>query len=306
HFKGTALRNVLIYVILFGLWSALIVYISIHIVDAEVSSVLITATGGFLSLMLGFRTNTAYDRFWEGRKLWSNLTGLVREYCINIWLDYKSPTEAAYKTKKDVVNLMLAFTIVAKHNLREEEELITSDIKQLIGSLPNFDTLPNSVYSSEAFVEQNSKLVKRQIDKKTSKLPLQMLYYLISINNDQLSKGLVGAGTHSKLLQIIEEIISVYTGMERILYTPIPLAYTVHLRQAAFIFCVILPLEMLSYMNKRHWLTVPFVMISVFVIYGILAIGEEIENPFGYDPNDLPIDEYISKLDIELQSITKL
>lgn len=74
---------------------------------------------------------------------------------------------------------------------------------------------------------------------------------------------------------------------ERILLTPMPLAYGIHLRQLLLLYCLLLPFQIVSELN---WWTAPIVMLVSFTLLGIEAIGVEIENPFGTDPNDLPLD----------------
>lgn len=74
------------------------------------------------------------------------------------------------------------------------------------------------------------------------------------------------------------------TGFERILRTPIPLAYSVHLHQAVWLYLLALPYQLVGVLN---WFAVPAVTLASFALLGILGIGWEIENPFGYDANDL-------------------
>lgn len=74
---------------------------------------------------------------------------------------------------------------------------------------------------------------------------------------------------------------------ERILKTPIPLAYTIHLKQLLLIYCFLLPFELVQSLG---WWTGLITAVVSFTLFGIEAIGLEIENPFGYDPNDLQLD----------------
>jgi ion channel-forming bestrophin family protein len=76
-------------------------------------------------------------------------------------------------------------------------------------------------------------------------------------------------------------------GCERILKTPIPLAYAIHLKQLLLIYCFTLPFQ---FVNQLEWWTAAVVILVSFTLFGIEAIGLEIENPFGNDPNDLPLD----------------
>ena len=89
-------------------------------------------------------------------------------------------------------------------------------------------------------------------------------------------------------------------SLERILRTPLPLAYSVHLVQAVWIHLLLLPVQLVA--NVGWWACVAIAFTS-FTLLGILRISSEIENPFGYDPNDLPLDHYCQALREEVECI---
>ncbi|RKP23798.1 Bestrophin/UPF0187, partial [Syncephalis pseudoplumigaleata] len=89
---------------------------------------------------------------------------------------------------------------------------------------------------------------------------------------------------------------------ERILRTPIPLAYSIHLAQCIWVFCLALPFQLAGTLG---WVTIPVSALVAFVFIGIKSIGEEIENPFGYDSNDLPLDEFCRVVRREIEMITQ-
>ena len=74
------------------------------------------------------------------------------------------------------------------------------------------------------------------------------------------------------------------SGLERILNTPIPVAYAFHLEHSVWIYLLALPYQLVGELN---WWSIPAVTLASFALLGILGIGDEIENPFGYDYNDL-------------------
>lgn len=80
---------------------------------------------------------------------------------------------------------------------------------------------------------------------------------------------------------------------ERILMTPIPTAYALHLQQLLLLYCLSLPFQMVE---ELGWMTGPIVGLLAFMLFGVEQIGLEIENPFGHDPNDLPLDRICSKM----------
>jgi len=94
--------------------------------------------------------------------------------------------------------------------------------------------------------------------------------------------------------------VDVLCDFERILRTPIPLAYSVHLHHSIWIYILSIPYQIVGDLG---WWTIPAVAIASFCLLGILAIGQEIENPFGYDPNDLPLDDFCDVMRREIEVI---
>ena len=90
------------------------------------------------------------------------------------------------------------------------------------------------------------------------------------------------------------------TSFERILHTPIPLAYSIHLTQTVAIYCITFPFQ---FIRDLGYTIIPVTAIIVFTLFGVLAIGEEIENPFGLDYNDLRIDYYCQSLRHEIEKV---
>lgn len=87
---------------------------------------------------------------------------------------------------------------------------------------------------------------------------------------------------------MLNGLVDYLGGCERILKTPIPLAYAIHLKQLLLIYCLTLPFQFVS---QLEWWTAPIVALMGFTLFGIEEIGIEIENPFGRDANDLPLDQ---------------
>ncbi|KAG0323967.1 hypothetical protein BG004_003574 [Podila humilis] len=95
-------------------------------------------------------------------------------------------------------------------------------------------------------------------------------------------------------------MIDCLTGFERILRTPIPLAYSIHLHHATWIYLLALPYQLVA---NFDYLMIPTVMLCSFTLLGILGIGYEIENPFNDDYNDLPLDDFCKVIQAEVETM---
>lgn len=93
----------------------------------------------------------------------------------------------------------------------------------------------------------------------------------------------------------------VLTGTERVLDTPLPTAYSIAISQIAWIYVLVLPFQLY---NALEWITIPASLVAAYIILGLATIGSEIENPFGHDVNDLPLDTYCRQIAVELDIIT--
>jgi ion channel-forming bestrophin family protein len=213
-----------------------------------------------LGLLLVFRTNTAYDRFWEGRKAWGMLVNTVRNLTRRIWVFVEESEPGDRHHKQEALYLILAFAIATKLHLRQEP--LNEEVLALVGNSPStLQEAPNAplkiAFWVEDYLQQQYQL--KRVD-----------FYQVTTMNALLDKLVDSLGT-----------------CERILKTPIPMAYAIHLKQLLLIYCLLLPLQLTGEIG--YW-TGPIVALVSFTLFGIEEIGIEIENPFGRDHNDLPLD----------------
>jgi putative membrane protein len=173
-----------------------------------------------------------------------------------------------------ILRLVEAFPVATKLYLRGEP--INIELKELVSP------------------EQYSKL------KNVANPPLEIVSWIASYIQQQCRRGIhVLHFSHVVFLQSnLKSMIECLGNCERILKTPLPLAYTIHLRQLLLIYCLLLPFQLVGDLGLSTGL---FSALISFTLFGIEEIGLEIENPFGYDPNDLPLDNIcdIIKHDIE-------
>ncbi len=215
-----------------------------------------------LGLLLVFRTNTAYEKFWEGRKLWGTLINTVRNAARTIWVAVEEKKPEDREEKIINIRLLVAFAVATKLHLREEKV-----------SYELVDLIPDQWY---------------QKLKNMNNPPLEIVFWIGDYIQHQYEKKCINAYQLSAIFKLLDTLTDVLGGCERIKKTPIPLAYSIHLKQLLLLYCLGLPFHMVD--DLQFW-TAPVICIISFAVFGIEEIGIEIENPFGYDPNDLPLDD---------------
>lgn len=120
-------------------------------------------------------------------------------------------------------------------------------------------------------------------------LPLEISLYLSSYIAALQNRKAIDAATTSGLLNALNALVEALTGLERILTTPIPYSYSIHLWTVTIVYCFFLPFQLWPTLK---YLTIPGTTVVSFIFFGFLVAGEEIENPFGYDKNDLDLDHF--------------
>jgi ion channel-forming bestrophin family protein len=214
-----------------------------------------------LGLLLVFRTNTAYERFWEGRKAWGTIVNNIRNLSRSIWVAIAEIEPIHRHEKEQILYLLVAFAIATKLHLRSQP--IDDRLTKLVSPL---------------------QLVKLQT---MNNPPLEIVFWIGDYLQSKHEQGQISLYQMSDLQNILNGLVDTLGTCERILRTPIPIAYAIHLKQLLLIYCLLLPFQVVE---ELHWWTAPMVALVSFTLFGIEAIGVEIENPFGNDPNDLPLD----------------
>ncbi|KAF9142422.1 hypothetical protein BG015_000900 [Linnemannia schmuckeri] len=345
--KGTVILAIWWQVIAIGIYSAAVFFI--HKYSAwkmNYSLSLVSVMGMVVSLLLVFRTNTAYDRYWEGRRLWSQMTLCIRNLTRAIWVCVSETETRDVLEKKSAINLLVAFAFATKHYLREEYGYEYEDMVDLLTHIPKY-SLPTSTQpmdwrtdiptplgtlqsqgiqqqqqqASHLSEKQGVKLSgvsttghaetrhRRQQSKRRAlaydfltptNIPVELSYYIGSYIKSCSTKQKVDPSTLTVMNNALVSMIDCLTGFERILRTPIPLAYSIHLHHATWIYLLALPFQLVQNQGE---LMIPSVMLAAFTLLGILGIGYEIENPFNDDYNDLPLDDFCKVIQAEVDSM---
>ncbi|KAB8067363.1 UPF0187-domain-containing protein [Aspergillus leporis] len=318
---GSVLPKLIVPLILVAMWSTVVTVICRSVHNLGVDNILLTVTGLVVGLALSFQSSTAYERWADGRKYWSLLQQTSRNLARTIWINTVEREGELGKEdlleKLTAMNLIVAFAVALKHKLRFEPDIAYNDLAGLVGHLDTFakDAYDPHVMTPEkslwksigehlslSFAESDPRKHIKRSKKPLGHLPLEILNHLSvyvdqCVDNDTLSSNVHQAQAINSLA-IFNEVI---TGTERVLDTPLPTAYTISIAQITWIYILALPFQLY---NTLFWVTIPSSIAAAYVILGIAAIGREIENPFGHDVNDLPLDTYCQHIAQELDIIT--
>jgi putative membrane protein len=230
-----------------------------------------------LGLLLVFRTNTAYERFWEGRKVWGVLVNTVRNLARQSWTAIAENKPEDRTAKIETLRLLVAFSVATKLHLRGER--LNSELEPLM--------------SAERY----------QILQTMNHPPLEIAFWIGDYLQKQHERHYLNTYQLAAMLKLLDTMVDVLGSCERILKTPIPLAYSIHLKQLILLYCLSLPFPMV---NDLHWWTAAVVGLISFAVFGIEEIGIEIENPFGYDANDLPLDTICATMQRNIEDLITL
>ena len=130
-------------------------------------------------------------------------------------------------------------------------------------------------------------------------------YLLYQMSEKVISAFKIGTISGEQLIVLeneIEKLSNIQGACERIRFTPIPFGYAIHLKRILLIYLITLPF---GFVKSLHWWSIPLMVLVFFTMIGIELIGEEIEDPFGKDVNDLPIDELQDKIEANIDEINE-
>ncbi|MBT2561918.1 hypothetical protein J7E50_14850 [Pedobacter sp. ISL-68] len=219
--------------------------------------------GFVLSMLLVFRTNTAYDRWWEGRKLLGSLTNVSRNLALKI--------KALKLTEEDVRFFEYGipkYAFALKEHLRER-----------------------------MYFGKNSLLIEVEEGKH---VPNQIAGSLINRLYELLEKGAISQEQFIVLSGDFNQFTDICGACERIKNTPIPYSYSAFIKKFIFIYVITLPI---GWVFSLGYFVVPIVPFILYVLASLELIAEEIENPFGEDANDLPVDQICTNIEKHVEEI---
>ena len=219
-------------------------------------SLMHTLLGFVISFTLVFRTNTAYERWWEGRKLWGALMNNSRNLAMKLAaiLGERDPHRAFFR------NIIPAYAVALKNHLRSEDTRIEL-----------FDDLPKHIQE------------KLDLEKHVPNQVAALMYRNVQ---EMLASGKITGEQMLFLNAELQSFTDICGGCERIKNTPIPYSYGVFIKKFVSIYVATLPF---GYVFSLGYFVVPVVGFIFYALTSLELIAEEIEEPFGADENDLPL-----------------
>jgi putative membrane protein len=240
--------------------------------------------------MLVFRNQTSYNRFWDGRNNFTVILTAIRNLTRSfLCCSYKQGVALTPAEEADIertVRVLIAILYAVKNYLRAEwgaawEPTSGKDIDSGTGTVtprlnPEYsDLLPRGLKGHE--------------DEGLA-LPLQLTTFVESFIKRGLDQGWFNAPQASQMTVQLNTMVDAYGKMETIRITPVPIAYLIHQKQVLALFGCVLPFAMVQDLG---WWSIPYVTLVIFTLYGIEGIGSQLEDPFGYDRNDIKMDAIV-------------
>lgn len=222
-----------------------------------------------LAIFLGFRNSASYERYWEARKLVGELLNasrsLTRQYLT--WVDH--PVDA-----RDFVYGIIAFAHALRHQLRGSDP--EPQLRVLLGA------------------ERTKRLVTARAK------PAMLLLHLGEMLGQVGAQGRLHPQLAARMDQTLCDLTAVLGGCERIANTPIPYTYSVIVHRTVYLYCFLLPFGLVGSIGLMTPLIVTFV---AYTFLALDALNEELEEPFGTLPNDLPLDHLTLGIEITLREM---
>ena len=277
HFHtGPTAKSLLRRLVIVGLYVTIVTVAEMHYTDLRLKDTptsFLGAMGILLSLLLIFRTNTAYDRFYEGRQAW----GVLVNNCRNLAIFFNAVLPEGDKNSRLFFAKSISnFPFALKNHLRDvpgtdELDIVEEGERR---SLSHFDHKPAGV-SSQLWVKTES------------------LY----------REGYISESQHINLNQHLTTLMDVCGVCERIKSTPIPFSYMLFIKLFIILYVSLLPFTVIIAFG---YLTIPAVLLTSYVLVGLEMIGEEIEEPFGLERNDLPLNQLSQLIRVNVHDILQI
>jgi putative membrane protein len=269
--RGSVLPRILFQLILMALISTAITFSQGDLFGWKVglNFVPFTLIGVALAIFLGFRNTASYDRYWEARKIWGSILNVTRSLTRQhlVWIKNK-------ELNKIFVYRLIAFVHGLRHQLRGTN--VARDVESLIDQ-ELFIKLKNAHFRPNLILLSLGELLATSVES-------ELIHPQLAANLDD------------SLNQLTADL----GGCERIANTPIPFTYSVIIHRTVYIYCFLLPFALVSSIGVLTPLVVTFV---AYTFLALDALNDELEDPFGSMPNDLPLESLSNGIEISLREM---
>ncbi len=235
-----------------------------------------------LSIFLGFRNNASYDRYWEARKLWGRMINTSRSWARQVNTLINAPEGASAEE--------VAAVVAARHRLVHRQIAYVHGLRLHLRQERDWREVRDLLDPGE-----EERLMGE------SNRPAAITHRTGELLTEAWQKGWMHPMHVPTLESSLTQVTDIQGGCERILATPVPFVYNVLMHRIVAIYCLFLPFGLV---DTLHWMTPLAVAGIAFAFYGLDSIGEEIEEPFGTDWNDLPLSALSRMVEVNLRQRT--
>jgi ion channel-forming bestrophin family protein len=257
--RSRVFRTLAVDVLAAGIYAALVVWLETEVIGSMIplGPSFLSILGIILGLLLVFRTNTAYDRWWEGRRLWGQLVNISRG--LSHQLDAMlGPGSVRGADRARYAHLLATFPASLARHLRE----------------------PGSVSGPDA--------------------PTAIISRLHRAVHTDIAKGHLAGDARVALAPLLQGFDDVMGACERIRNTPIPYSYSSYVKQFVLLYAIIMPFGLA---RDFGYGAVIASMLTFFATMGLELLAEEVENPFGADANDLPLEDIAAVISRDVHAV---
>lgn len=267
--KGDTLRRLSPLIFFIVLYSIVVAYIEINYLKLSESSVLknipiLHSLLGFaISILLVFRTNTAYDRWWEGRKLWGSLVNNSRNFALKLQAMLPKERTSDRLFFRDTIP---TYAFALKEHLQSEH--------------------------TRMMLDESSHPELEQIDL-NKHVPNQIAGLMYQRVQQLYKEEVINGFEYRNLNEELKSFTDICGACERIKNTPIPFSYSSFIKKFIAVYVLTLPI---GYVFSLGYYVAPIVALVFYVLASLELVAEEIEDPFGTDMNDLPMDKIAANI----------
>ena len=228
-----------------------------------------TLVGVSLALFLGFRNSSAFDRWWEGRKLWGGLVNTMR----SLTRQGLTMTGEA-RDKRVFLDMLVAFTYAMRDQLRGDPFARSAEL------------LPPGLAA--------------EVDRARYK-PFIILRAMGEWVSTRYKEGAFGEITMSAIDRNLVELSNILGGCERIAATPVPFSYSVMIHRVVYFYCALLPFGLV---DSIEWMTPAVTLVMAYSFIALDSLAAELEMPFGRNENDLALDAIALNIELSIREMS--